>query len=165
MGRAAMTRSVQLADANPGWRSAEDASTTAVAFEHCSASSVAETRWDRIVSAYDLLAAVAPSPLHALNRLVALAEWQGGERALAELEALAVPVWLERRYEYAAVRSDLHRRCGHAELATAWSARALALAPTPAIRALLARRFRVSALSAALATPCESLPRPGGGSS
>ncbi len=46
-----------------------------IAAEHWLAPSFGETRWERIVECYDLLADIAPSALHSLNRASALAEW------------------------------------------------------------------------------------------
>lgn len=112
-----------------------------VAAEHCLAPSFAETRWDRIVACYETLERVAPSPLHTLNRAVAVAEWRGPEAGLAVIDGLAPPSWLLGSYAWAAVLSDLHRRAGHAELASRHRESALAAAPSDAIRRALARRL------------------------
>lgn len=113
-----------------------------IAAEHCLAPSFAETRWDRIVSCYELLESVAPSALHTLNRAVAVAEHRGAESGLAVLEGLEPPSWLVGSYQWAAVLSDLHRRAGHAETASRYRESALASAPSHLIRAALARRLR-----------------------
>jgi RNA polymerase sigma-70 factor (ECF subfamily) len=113
-----------------------------VAAEHCLAPSFAETRWDRVVECYDLLARLAPSPIHTLNRAVAMAEWQGPARALAELEGLEPPIWLAGSHLWAAVLADLHGRCGHGDLARRYREAALAAAPSEAVRAALGRRLR-----------------------
>lgn len=84
---------------------------------------------------------VAPSPLHTLNRAVARAEWRGPEAALELLGGLSPPTWLAGSYLWEAVSSDLHRRAGHADLHRSHRERALALAPTEAIRDLLRRRL------------------------
>jgi RNA polymerase sigma-70 factor (ECF subfamily) len=114
-----------------------------IAAEHCLAPSFAETRWDRIVACYDLLNQLAPSALHTLGRAVAMAEWQGPARALAELEGLEPPTWLAGSHLWAAVLADLHRRCGHLDLARRHRAAALEAAPSEAVRTALARRLRV----------------------
>jgi RNA polymerase sigma factor (sigma-70 family) len=116
-----------------------------VAAEHCLAPSFAETRWDRVVACYTLLEQLAPSPLHTLNRAVALAEWQGPAQGLAVLDGLEPPSWLLGSYLWSAVLADLHRRCGHAELATAHRKAALASAPSDAVRASLERRLKLEA--------------------
>jgi RNA polymerase sigma factor (sigma-70 family) len=113
-----------------------------IAAEHCLAPTFAETRWDRIVECYALLEQLAPSALHTLNRAVAVAEWQGPARALALLEGLSPPSWLVGSYLWAAVLADLHRRCGHAELAAQHRVAAIQAAPSPAVRTALERRLR-----------------------
>ena len=88
-----------------------------IAAEHCFAPSFAETRWKEIADLYAMLERIAPSPLHTLNRAVAVAEWQGPEAGLALLEGLAPPAWLAGSYLWDAVLGDLHRRAGNAETA------------------------------------------------
>jgi RNA polymerase sigma factor (sigma-70 family) len=112
-----------------------------IAAEHCLAASLAETHWDRIVACYELLEEVAPSALHTLNRAVAVAEWRGPSEGLAVLEGLEPPSWLAGSYLWAAVLADLHRRCGHDEVAERYRNVAVATAPTPAVRDLLQRRL------------------------
>lgn len=113
-----------------------------IAAEHCLAASFAETRWDRIVECYDLLERVSPSPIHTLNRAVALAEWRGPARGLGALDGLEPPSWFAGSYLWAAVLADLHRRCGHPELARRYRDRAIESAPCPAVKNALQRRLR-----------------------
>jgi RNA polymerase sigma-70 factor (ECF subfamily) len=112
-----------------------------IAAEHCLAASLAETRWDRVVECYELLERVAPSALHTLNRAVAVAEWRGPAEGLAVLDGLEPPSWLTGSYLWSAVLADLHRRCGHDEVAGRHRDVAVASAPTPAVRELLQRRL------------------------
>ena len=51
-----------------------------IAAEHCFAPSFEETRWQEIAELYGLLERIVPSPLHTLNRAVAVAEWRGTRR-------------------------------------------------------------------------------------
>ena len=113
----------------------------AIAAEHGLAPSLADTNWPRVVELYTMLDAVAPSPVHRLNRAVAVAAWRGPEVALAELEAMQPPTWLAGSYQWSAVLADLHARAGRASSAARYRELALASAPTEAIRALLARRL------------------------
>jgi RNA polymerase sigma-70 factor (ECF subfamily) len=112
-----------------------------IAAEHCLAHSFAETRWDRIVDSYALLEQTAPSSLHKLNRALAVAEWKGPNAGLAVLEGLEPPSWLTGSYTWAAVLADLHRRCGHEDVARRYRDVALATAPSPAVREVLQRRL------------------------
>jgi RNA polymerase sigma-70 factor (ECF subfamily) len=116
-----------------------------IAAEHCLAPSFAETRWDRITDSYALLEQMAPSPLHTLNRALAMAEWKGPRAGLAVLEGHEPPSWLAGSYMWAAVLADLHRRCGHHDVARGYRDAALATAPSPAVREVLRRRLQEGA--------------------
>ena len=113
----------------------------AIAAEHCLAASYPQTRWKEIADLYAMLEALAPSPLHTLNRAVAVAEWQGPAAGLAVIEGLEPPAWLAGSYLWDAVLGDLHGRAGHWEIAREHRERALASAPTSAVRELLRRRL------------------------
>ncbi len=112
-----------------------------IAAEHCLAPAFADTRWDRVVACYALLEKETPSPIHTLNRAVALAEWRGPAAGLAALAGTQPPTWLAGSYLWAAVLADLHRRCGHTKPARRYRELALALAPSPAVKQLLQRRL------------------------
>jgi RNA polymerase sigma factor (sigma-70 family) len=112
-----------------------------IAAEHCFAPSFEQTRWQEIVDLYALLERVSPSPLHTLNRAIAVAEWRGVEAALALLDGMVPPSWLEASYLWDAVRADLYRRAGHVEAFQRHRERALAAAPSEAVRELLRRRL------------------------
>jgi RNA polymerase sigma factor (sigma-70 family) len=112
----------------------------AIAAEHCFAPSFTQTRWQEIASLYAALERIDPSPLYAMNRAIAVAEWQGPEAGLAVLLASAPPTWLVGSYLWDAAAGDLHRRAGHLDLARRHTERALASAPTEAVRTLLRRR-------------------------
>jgi RNA polymerase sigma factor (sigma-70 family) len=115
-----------------------------IAAAHCFAPSFAETRWDEIADLYAMLERIAPSPLHTLNRAVAVAEWRGPQAGLAVLDGLVPPPWLAGSYLWDAVLADLHRRAGAREIAGRHRDRALGSAPTDAVRELLRRRLVTS---------------------
>ncbi|MCP9982405.1 RNA polymerase sigma factor [Actinomadura madurae] len=84
---------------------------------HSDAAAAEDTRWDQILGLYDQLMAVAPTPVAALNRAVAVAEVQGPEVALELVDRLD----LGRYYLFHAIRADLLRRLGRvAEAAEAY---------------------------------------------
>jgi RNA polymerase sigma factor (sigma-70 family) len=112
-----------------------------IAAEHCLAPSYSETRWREIAGLYAMLEQMAPSPLHALNRAVAVAEWQGPAAGLAILGELSPPAWLADSYLWQAVLGDLHQRAGHTDVARLYCERALSAAPTEPMRDALRRRF------------------------
>src|SRR5690606_35702574 len=99
----------------------------AIAAVHAAAPSVSATNWAQIVALYDMLLRVAPSPVAALSRSVAVAMRDGPAAGLALIEALLESGGLAGYYLAHAARADLHRRLGQTEAARAAYARALAL--------------------------------------
>lgn len=112
-----------------------------IAAEHCFGSSFADTRWDAIADLYAMLEQIDPSPIHTLNRAVAVAQAQGPHAGLAALDNLVPPAWLDGHYLWAAVLADLHHRAGNAEAAERHREQALAAAPSTAVRQVLHRRL------------------------
>ena len=105
---------------------------------HADAPSVEQTDWRQIVALYDLHVAIAPSPIVALHRAVAVAEVDGLEAGLALVDALA----LDGHHLQHAIRADLLRRLGRdPEAAAAYDA-AIARTDNAAERAFLERRRR-----------------------
>ena len=100
---------------------------------HADAATFADTDWAQIVALYDQLLALAPTPVVALNRAIAIGELQGPAAALALVEQLD----LDRYYAFQATRADLLRRLGRSSEAVAAYQRAAALAPTEAERDFL----------------------------
>ncbi|MGV8964661.1 MAG: RNA polymerase sigma factor [Cellulomonas sp.] len=110
----------------------------AISAVHCDAASVETTDWSQVVTLYDQLLSLAPTPVVALNRAIALAEVDGPAAGLALIENLD----LEGYPPFHATRADLLRRTNrHAEAALAYQV-AAALAPTVAERDFLAARAR-----------------------
>jgi len=114
-----------------------------IAAEHCLAPSFDATRWERVVECYSLLERIAPSPIHKLNRAVAVAELQGPDAGLAILKGFKPPTWLVGSYLWSAVLADLHRRCGNVQIAKRYQDEALKSAPSLAVRELLQRRLLI----------------------
>jgi len=112
-----------------------------IAAEHAFAPSFEATDWGAIARLYALLERLAPSPLHRLNRAVAIAQRDGPSAGLGLLDGRPPPAWLDGHHLYEAVLADLHRRAGHEAPAAAHRERALAAAPSDAVRALLRRRL------------------------
>jgi RNA polymerase sigma-70 factor, ECF subfamily len=107
---------------------------------HADAPTVEEIDWSQIVALYDHLLAVAPTPVVALNRAIAIGEVQGPAAALALVEELD----LDTYYPFHATRADLLGRLGrHREAAVAYQ-RAAAMAPTDAERDFLRLGGRAS---------------------
>jgi RNA polymerase sigma-70 factor, ECF subfamily len=107
---------------------------------HADAATIEQTDWSQIVALYDQLLALAPTPVVALNRAVAIGEVQGAAAALALVDELD----LDNYHPFHATRADLLRRLGRDGEAAAAYARAAALAPTAAERDFLRRGGRGS---------------------
>lgn len=113
----------------------------AIAALHAQAPSHAETDWPQILTLYDELLAVWPSPVVALNRAVAVAMVDGPAVALAEVEALEDDGRLAAYRYLPATKADLLRRLGrHEEAGEAYRA-ALALTDNATERAFLAEQL------------------------
>lgn len=112
---------------------------------HSDASDAAATDWRQILRLYDQLLGVAPGPVVALNRAVALAELEGPEPALALVDGLG----LESYYLSHSVRADFLVRLGRRAEAAAAYRSALTLAGNDADRTFLEARLRALGRGAA----------------
>jgi RNA polymerase sigma factor (sigma-70 family) len=96
------------------------------------------TRWSSVVALYGRLMLLDPSPIVRLNRAVAVAEADGPDTGLAEIDRLAGA--LDGYHAFHAARADLLRRLDRGgEARTAYD-RAIDLAGNPAERSYLTRR-------------------------
>ena len=101
---------------------------------HTDAESVQATGWPQILTLYDQLLALAPTPVVALNRAIAVGEVHGPQAALDLVDRLNLPDY----HAFHATRAELLRRLGRVEHAVAAYDAAAALAPSPAERDYLA---------------------------
>ena len=95
---------------------------------HCDASTMAATDWPQIVTLYDHLMSIQPTPVVALNRAIAVGEVAGPEVALTEIDAIASD--LESYHLMHAARGSALRRLGRAQDAREAYSRAASLAQT-----------------------------------
>lgn len=113
----------------------------AIAALHDEAPDFAQTDWPQIVALYDVLLALTPSPVVALNRAAAVAMRDGPQAGLDLLDSLAGEPLLRGHHPYLAARADLLDRLGRpGEARQAYEA-ALGQAGTEPERALLRRRL------------------------
>ncbi|MBZ5738107.1 RNA polymerase sigma factor [Nocardioides mangrovi] len=103
---------------------------------HTDAPEADATDWSQIAALYDQLYAVAPSPIVALNRAVAVAELDGPAVALAQVDRLDLGGY----HAWHATRADLLRRLGRSAEARAAYDAAIAATDNPAEISYLARR-------------------------
>jgi len=106
---------------------------------HAEAERWEDTDWEQIVLLYDMLLALAPSPVTRLHRAIALRYSSGPRAAMAELDTLAGA--LDRYHLYHATRAELLRDLGHPHQARAADRRALELTANPAEQAVLQQRI------------------------
>jgi RNA polymerase sigma-70 factor, ECF subfamily len=110
----------------------------AIGAVHADADTAAATDWGQILALYDQLLVLAPGPVAALNRAVAVAEVHGPQAGLAEVDELGSG--LDGFYLLHAIRADLLRRLGRgADAAQAYDA-AISRAHNDTERGFLARR-------------------------
>jgi len=103
---------------------------------HSDAACVEDTDWRQVLQLYTQLMSIAPSPVTALNRAVALGEVQGPQEALTTVDRLDLGDY----YLFHAIRADLLRRLGrNSEAKRAYDA-AIARAENAAERSFLQRR-------------------------
>jgi RNA polymerase sigma-70 factor (ECF subfamily) len=105
---------------------------------HSDAPTADATDWGQVLQLYDQLMAIAPSPIVALNRAVAVAEVDGPVAALALVDGLN----LESYHIFHAVRADMLRRLGRVTEAAAAYEAAIAGTENEAERDLLLRTRR-----------------------
>jgi RNA polymerase sigma-70 factor (ECF subfamily) len=105
---------------------------------HSDAPTSAATDWGQILQLYDQLMTLAPNPVVALNRAVAVAEVEGPDAALTIVDGLD----LGSHHLFHAIRADLLRRLGRNADATLAYDAAIAGAENAAERDFLRRRRR-----------------------
>jgi predicted RNA polymerase sigma factor len=112
----------------------------AIAWVHTTAQRAEDTDWGTIVSLYDKLLVMRPSPVVALNRAIAVAENEGPERGIEEINAIADRERLAAYPFYPAALGELELRRGRRETAREHFRAALALARNPTERRFLDQR-------------------------
>ncbi len=122
----------------------------AIAALHADARRAEETDWDGIVSLYETLMRMQPSPVVALNRAVAIAQRDGPAHGLKEIEKIKDRGRLARYPFYFTAKGEFEGRLGRAEEARRSFEAALRLARNPAERRFLQERV----------LSCAQIPRP-----
>jgi RNA polymerase sigma factor (sigma-70 family) len=113
----------------------------AIAWCHTTAPSAAQTNWSQVVSLYDTLLTIRPSPVVALNRAIAIAQYAGPEQGLAALRAITDRERLGNYPFYPIALGEFEFQCGRQEAARAHFAAALALARNPMEQRFIERRL------------------------
>ncbi|MDT7839744.1 RNA polymerase sigma factor [Streptomyces justiciae] len=113
----------------------------AIASLYAEAPTYEETDWPQIVTLYDRLLSLWPSPVVALNRTVPVSMALGPAIALAQVEALEQDDRLARYQYLPAIKADLLRRLGRTSEAAAAYRRAVLLTDNEAERTFLTERL------------------------
>jgi len=141
-GLAALERAERL-----GGRQGQYALQAAITACHARAVTAEETDWARIVSLYDALAEVTPSPIVELNRAVAVGMAFGPAAGLELVDALTAEASLAGYHLLPSVRGDLLKKLGRFEEARAEFARAAGLTRNAREREMMLDRVRECAAS------------------
>jgi RNA polymerase sigma-70 factor (ECF subfamily) len=112
----------------------------AIAACHARARTADETDWQRIVSLYEQLGDIVPSPVIELNLAVAVAMAEGPEAGLARVDGLADEPTLRNYHLLPSVRGDLLKKLGRMSEARVEFERAASLTQNARERALLLER-------------------------
>ena len=115
----------------------------AIASVHAMAHRTEDTDWGKIVSLYNTLMTIRPSPVVALNRAIAIAQHEGPERGLEEIRAITNSDRLATYPFYRAALGEFELRSGRHEIAREHFRQALALARNPMERQFLEQRVGV----------------------
>ncbi len=119
----------------------------AIAACHARAPTPADTDWTRIVSLYEALARIVPSPVVELNRAVALSMAMGPAAGLAIVDALTAERALADYHLLPSVRGDLLAKLGRFDEARTSFERAATLTRNARERTLLLERAAACAAS------------------
>ncbi|HJZ70685.1 MAG TPA: sigma-70 family RNA polymerase sigma factor [Vicinamibacterales bacterium] len=109
---------------------------------HAVAARYEDTDWGNIVELYDLLIAIKPTPIVALNRAIAVSRLRGPRAGLAAVEAIAGDPLLARYYLLHATVGDLALECGDRDRAADGFTAALACECSEPERRFLEERLR-----------------------
>jgi RNA polymerase sigma-70 factor (ECF subfamily) len=113
-----------------------------IAAVHAEAKSAAATDWRQVVTIYDQLVRIQPSPVVHLNRAVAIAMRDGPEAGLAHIDAVLEGGELANYYLAHSARADMYRRLGRIAEARSAYEKALALTQQEPERQFLQERIR-----------------------
>ncbi|NLU65167.1 RNA polymerase sigma factor [Rhodococcus sp. HNM0563] len=130
-----------VGEALTGGRPGPYAVQAAIAAVHDESERADDTDWPQIVALYDVLGALTPSPIVAVNRAVAVAMRDGPAAGLTLLEDLADEPALRNHHPYVAARAELLHRLGRHDEAADLYRRALDLAGTAPERRYLSMKL------------------------
>ena len=113
----------------------------AIAWVHTSAQRTEDTDWAMIISLYDKLMAIRPSPIVALNRAIAIGQREGPQRGLDAIHAIEDSGRLATYPFYHAALGELEIGSGHLDDAREHFVTAIKLARNPMERTFFEQRI------------------------
>jgi predicted RNA polymerase sigma factor len=113
----------------------------AIASVHAMAHRTEETDWGKIVSLYNTLMTIRPSPVVALNRAIAIAQHEGPERGLEEISTIANRDRLATYPFYHTALVEFEFRSGRHKIAREHFRQALVLARNSMERRFIEQRI------------------------
>ena len=116
----------------------------AIASVHATARGIEDTDWAKIVSRYDSLMTIRPSPIVALKRAITIAQRDGPDRGIEEIHAISDRDRLESYPFYWAALGEFELRSKRYGIAQGHFRSALALARNESERHFLSQRMHAS---------------------
>jgi RNA polymerase sigma factor (sigma-70 family) len=113
----------------------------AIAAAHATAPSLQATNWEEIVSLYDILITIRPTPIVALNRAIAVGQRDGPMSGLAELRSIADSERLAKFPFYHAAFGEFELQGGRPSIARERFCTALELSRNPIERQFFGKRI------------------------
>ncbi len=113
----------------------------AIAWVHATADRTEDTDWGKIVSLYNTLMTIRPSPVVALNRAIAIAQHEGPKRGLEEIRAIAGRDRLATYPFFHAALGEFEFHSGRYEIAREHFRAALGFARNPMERQFIEQRM------------------------
>ncbi len=122
----------------------------AIAAVHATAPNVQSTNWEEIVSLYDTLMTIRPTPIVALNRAIAVGQLDGPERGLEALRKIADSERLAKYPFYKAAFGEFELQSGRPQFAHQHFFAALVLSRNPQERQFFNQRVEACAVAAGI---------------
>jgi RNA polymerase sigma factor (sigma-70 family) len=113
----------------------------AIAWCHAEAPSARDTNWAQVISLYDMLMTIRPSPVIALNRAIAIAQQDGPEHGLVAIRAIAGCERLQTYPFYPIALGEFEYQCGRHAAARDQFTAALQLARNPSEKRFIEQRI------------------------
>ena len=115
----------------------------AISAHHCAAPDFESTDWKSILSLYDNLVQMDPSPLILLNRAIALSKVTGAQQALDELEKIKDSPALTSYHLFYSTKAEFYLQMNEFKKAVECLEKAIELSTLPAEKELLKKKLEL----------------------